>query len=95
MPTKTVALDDEAYDILKQQPKGNHSRFVSEAIKVTAHDEVRSLALARSLQVEWIKKSLKACFTKRVGYKTKMLDSKKVCEFVMDLFEVEDLSELI
>lgn len=62
MPTKTVSLTDEVYDILREIPKGEHSAFVNEAIRaVTYNDGARALHHAR-IRLRDIEEGLQTTF---------------------------------
>lgn len=68
MPTKTVALSDEAYDLLREVPKGSQSAFVTEAIlAVSMNDRARALTQCRMRLAE-IDEGLKSCFGKSGRY---------------------------
>lgn len=62
MPTKTVALTDEAYDLLREQPKGSHSRFVSEAIIAVCKNDDKQSIHALQMRLGAIEKGLQSCF---------------------------------
>jgi len=68
MPTKTVALSDEAYELLREVPKGSQSAFVTEAIvAVSMVDQLRALTQCRMRLAE-IDLGLKSCFGKNGRY---------------------------
>ena len=85
MPNKTVSLTDEAYDILREIPKGAHSAFVTEAIlAVSKHDKLKALHQVQS-RLSMIEKGLQSCFPVAHGSKTKN-NPKGTRRFKTDLF---------
>lgn len=62
MPTKTFSLSDQSYHIIMEQPKGNASFFVDEAIKTVTFihkDKVLHHLKMRNTEVE---QGLRNCF---------------------------------
>ena len=64
MPTKTVSLSDVSYDILRTIPKGEHSSFVDEAIKLVTYSEPDARAHVVGLRLAFIDRSLMACYAR-------------------------------
>ncbi len=71
MPTKTVSLTDEAYLLLMEIPKGEHSVFVTEAIlAVSKNDKHKELHRCRK-RLALIEAGLQSTFPVAYGTKTK------------------------
>lgn len=82
MPTKTFSLSDESYHLIMEQPKGNASFFVDEAIKAVTFsqkEQVLHLLKMRNTEVEH---GLKKCF---IG-KHKRFSQKEFFEFMYTTF---------
>ena len=68
MPTKTVSLTDEVWEIMREVPKGEQSRYVNEAIRMVHYGASERAHHQVQMRLTEIDLGLKSCFGKNGRY---------------------------